>query len=277
MKTRRTIAVVAATFAIGAVSACADSKSASDVADDAGSTTDAGDHSGDDGNGDSGDMSGDDTAGDSGDPLTADTLLPAMQDGMEGVTSVHVDMKIAGSAAMTASADMDLRQGDPAIDMTMNGATFSGKAHLILVDRTMYISLSSIPGGKFLAIDSRTGDPSLRASMDSLIDSASPESQFDSWDASLEEVTYVGTDTVRGDETEHYQITVNSKKALQSQGQKAPAGLPKTLTYDVWLDDESRMREVSFEIAGLTTQLYASSWGEPVDVSAPPASKVISQ
>jgi hypothetical protein len=292
MRLRRTLAAASTLAAVVAMAGCGDDASSSDadggaassISSDAAPEGDeatgddesaedesAEDESADD---DAGDSS-DDSASDSGGALDERNLVSAMKAGMQGVTTVHVDMAVSGAGAMKATADMDLSEGDPALEMTMNGAAFNGKARLILVDDTMYISLPSVPGGKFIAVDNNTGDPSLRSSMDSLADSASPESQFESWDSSLTDVEYIGPDTVKGEETEHYRISVDSKKALKAQDQQIPAGLPKTLTYDVWLDADDRMREVSFELLETTTTMYATDWGEPVDVSAPSPSQII--
>jgi hypothetical protein len=35
------------------------------------------------------------------------------------------------------------------------------------------------------------------------------------------------------------------------------------------------MREVSFELLGTTTKMFASDWGEPVTISAPPANQIL--
>lgn len=106
----------------------------------------------------------------------------------------------------------------------------------------------------------------------------------------------VGGETVRGADTTHYRATIDIAKvtsmlpAEQRQGLGSldalfgQAGLG-AIPLDVWLDAEQRVRklELSFELTepgsdeqariAMTIELY--DYGEPLDVSLPPADEVV--
>jgi hypothetical protein len=104
----------------------------------------------------------------------------------------------------------------------------------------------------------------------------------------------VGTDSLRGVETTHYRAELNPKQALGLVGKGAGAGLVDSLAgaiqragleripVDVWVDGDSLLRRldanVSLEHGGrestsrLSVELF--DYGEPVDVTPPPAAEV---
>jgi hypothetical protein len=53
------------------------------------------------------------------------------------------------------------------------------------------------------------------------------------------------------------------------------AELPKTLTYLVWLDEKDRMRKVTFDVMGISAVATLSGYGEPVEITAPPADQTV--
>jgi len=105
----------------------------------------------------------------------------------------------------------------------------------------------------------------------------------------------VGGESVRGVDTTHYRATIDMTKvksmlpAEQRQslgsldtllGQSGLSAIP----LDVWLDAEQRVRklELSFELGGMGSQQAGASltmemydYGEPLDVSLPPADQVV--
>ena len=55
------------------------------------------------------------------------------------------------------------------------------------------------------------------------------------------------------------------------------SGLPKTVDYDLWLDQDDLMRRIEFTVpgggGGMTMTM--SDWGKPVTVKAPPPGAVM--
>jgi hypothetical protein len=61
-------------------------------------------------------------------------------------------------------------------------------------------------------------------------------------------------------------------------GLAAAAGnLPKSVTYDLYVDQDHLMRRVVMTVAKQTITMTVSKWGEPVDIKAPPASQVMTR
>ncbi len=118
----------------------------------------------------------------------------------------------------------------------------------------------------------------------------------------------IGTETLRGEETTHYRTTIDAEAMIEGADESAREEARKlaeilgdqSIPADVWLDEEGRMRKMSYsvdpskmklsepipdEMAGarleFTFELY--DFGTPVDVTIPPAdqttdfSQVLSQ
>ena len=96
----------------------------------------------------------------------------------------------------------------------------------------------------------------------------------------LSTVTTVGSETVDGVATTHYKVSVDTSKLGSRLGARldpsrlAGSRLPKTVTYDVWLDAGSRPVKLTWRTRTFSLELHFSKWGEPVHVVAPPASQV---
>jgi hypothetical protein len=97
-------------------------------------------------------------------------------------------------------------------------------------------------------------------------------------DADLfDRVTDLGSETMGGQELEHYRVTGDtgaSMKMLKGMAGSA-ARLPKQLTYDMWLDDHHRMARfvmVMKRYMKVSARYY--DYGAPVHVVAPPASQI---
>lgn len=112
---------------------------------------------------------------------------------------------------------------------------------------------------------------------------------------SSDNVETVGQETVRGVATMHYKATVNAAKAAavvgagvqpSKAGKLSDLGL-STAPVDVWVDGQGRIAQLSFAYAGSgasssssgfasggTLTLNFTNYGQPVNVTIPPASSV---
>ena len=97
-----------------------------------------------------------------------------------------------------------------------------------------------------------------------------------------ESVTEIGPDTIDGDATVHYRVTLDIAAALAAVPQPDPSAgtpqvgdldLPDTAVYDVWVTEDSQLRRVSFDIdaAGQSLSLVMNvfSTDEPLDLELP--------
>lgn len=188
------------------------------------------------------------------------------------ITTAHatMTMQLMGQK-MDGQGDLDYRQDSPAASMTMSGGVLgSGDMEVRLVDKVMYMDLGSMTGDKFAKIPLDDPNNPLGGTF---ADSLEPSRAMDTMQAALEQVTYVGSDS----EGDHYKATVDTEKMLAEMGQKVPAGagLPQTMTYETWFDDQGRLTKVIVDMGALgTTTMQLSDFGKDVSIQAPPTSQV---
>jgi hypothetical protein len=90
----------------------------------------------------------------------------------------------------------------------------------------------------------------------------------------VEKVEYAGAATVDGDKVDRYHVTVDSGSIAGALGAGAGADLPKTVTYDLYVDANHLVRRIEIDVAKQQITMTVSRWGEPVDIEAPPASQI---
>ena len=217
----------------------------------------------------------DDTTG-SGEPagpgerLNADNLVATMLAAMRAKKTAHMTMEIGSSV----SAAADVRYAGDATDMKMSMDMGPQKAVVILVDGEMYMQQSA--GSKFIKISKDT--PGVGELLDQM-SGLGPESSISAMKGALKKVEYAGTDTVDGDKTDKYHVTVDTSALAGTLGAAAAGAgdLPKSVTYDLYVDADHLMRRIDMTVSGQHINMVVSHWGEPVDIKAPPASQVMSQ
>ena len=126
------------------------------------------------------------------------------------------------------------------------------------------------PAGKFLRIDPQDKSNPLTKSFGSLSDSMDPLASIAAMKTAVRDVKYVGSEKVDGVDTDRYKVTVDTAAMTKAMKQKSVAGMPKTLTYDMWLDSDDLLRRMQFELSGQKVDMTMSKWGEPVSIQARP-------
>jgi hypothetical protein len=213
---------------------------------------------------------GDATPAAPGERLTKDNLVATMVAAMREKKTAHMTMELGSSVG----ADADLRYSGSGTDMKMSMDMGPTKAVVILVDGVMYMQQSA--GGKYLKIDK--SDPAMGNLLDQM-SAIGPESSISAMKGAVENVEYVGKKSVDGDQTDLYHVTVDTQAVAKSLGGLASSAgnLPKSVTYDLYVDQEHLMRKVVMTVAKQTITMTVNKWGEPVDIKAPPASEVMSR
>ncbi len=179
-------------------------------------------------------------------------------------------MTAGGSTVLTMDGIQTAKPA--AMSMEMTGAAFQGKtAKMVLVKNVAYVSIPGMtPAGKFLKIENaETGE------LGELLAGGDPTKIFKSFDSSMAGVKFVRTETIGGQKLDRYAVTVNTAKALAAQGKQVPAGVPKTLTYSLWMDKSHLVRRLSFDLGGVSMLMTMSDYNKPVSITAPPASKIV--
>lgn len=255
-----------------------DDATSSESAEDGGESGDSGtDESGE--SGESGDDTTDEDSGD--DPAAGDEVDPTeftddLKSAMEDGETAHMTMAMTGTPAeVQMEGDVDYTTDPPSMSAVMSPAG-QAKIQFRLVDDFVYMNMGPLTQDKFVkaGIDDKNsplGDMSgMRESMD-------PLSSFESFTEGLEKVVLVGDEKVQGEDTQHYRLTLDTAKitALEDvtgqPGGPAKLGLKKKLSYDIWLDDDDRMRQVKIDMGKKlgALEMNVSKWNEPVKITAP--------
>lgn len=200
-------------------------------------------------------------------------FIAAMKEAGKSTTTAHVTMNMdAAGQKIAMVGDVKTTAGNPAMKMAMDMGQ-SMKLDMLLVDKKVYFKgFPGMPAGKWAVVDSSS---SVGKQLASSLEQADPSKMYDQIDTALKDVKYLGTDTVDGDKTYKYEITVDTK-AMQA---KLPAAqqtkVPATVDETVWLDEQNHARKVTFDISGVKAEMTMSNIGEPVDVTAPPAADTV--
>jgi len=262
-RSRSLAAIAAAALALSALAGCG----SSDKAKDAGATptTSASSSPSESAATDTGDTA----AAAPGERLTKDNLVATMLAAMRAKKTAHMSMEIGSSV----SADADVRYTASGTEMKMSMDMGPTKAVVILVDGTIYMQQSA--GSKYTRITKDT--PGMGAIFDQM-SGLSPDASVAAMRGALQKVEYAGTDTVDGDKVSKYHVTADTSAMAQSLGGAASMGdLPKTVTYDLYVDDDHLMRRIDMTVSDQKITMLVSHWGAPVDIEAPPASQILNQ
>lgn len=242
---------------------------------------DTGDETGGDDTGQTGAEgdTGEETEGDDGGDVAAGSEVDktAFLDrlkapGNDVLGSFQFDMNMdAQGQSIVMSGQADMRGDSPAMEANME-IPGAGAMHMIMVDGSMYMSMPELTGeGKYMEMtpeDLAMGGEDPMAAIDM-------ESTWDAWDEGATSVTLVGTEEIEGESMERYTLNVDTATALEASGQDSVAGMPDTIAYDVWIDENDLMRKVAFDIMGAQTEMTINNWGEDVDVQAPDPSSIV--
>ena len=185
----------------------------------------------------------------------------------KNATTAHVTMTMdAAGQKIAISGDTKVDPGNPAMKMSMDMGP-SMKVDMILVDKKVYMKgFPGLPAGKWAVIDSSS---TIGKQLSQSLDQADPTKMYDQFGAAVTDVKYVGEDTVDGDKTWKYDLTLDTK-AMQAQlPADAKTQMPSTIAYTAWLDEKNQLRKVTFDLSGVKADMTMSKYGEPVDVTAP--------
>jgi hypothetical protein len=273
---RRVLATAAATTLLVGLTACGSDEPAEEASDETSSeTSDAPDATADaeETETDSGESDDSDVA--EGEEIDKDDFLADFQAGVENSTTAHMTMTTGMSGmSIDAEGDIDYQTEPPAMAMIMSMPSMGGEIEMRFVDGIFYMNMGQQSQDKFIKMD--PNDPnSPMGDVSELTESMDPVRQFEAFTEGVNKVVYVGEEDVDGETTDHYVLTLDTTK-VESLKDAGTAGIPKELDYDLWLDDDDRIRQMQLDL-GDTGQIevHLSDWDEPVDIEAPPASQIM--
>ena len=216
-----------------------------------------------------------DRAGELVDP---ESFSRALAQASRKATTARIAMQLRneGGPVMEMAGAVDYRgeQTDMAIELSV--AQYGDQPMDVrLVDGVMYLSAPMIdPTGKFFRLD--TNDPTnpLAGSLGNLSD-LDPRATLDAFSKDLVRVTFVGEEQVDGEPTRRFEVVTRTNDLAERLGDQAgQLALPDQLTYDLWLDAADRMRRMETSTATGTMRLTTTDWGAPVNIQAPPRSRI---
>lgn len=217
-----------------------------------------------------------------GDQVDPADFVDTVADGVKESTTAHITMDVGVGPQLSTSGegDIDYTTSPPSMQMTM-ALPGAGDAELIVADGIFYIQMGDLSGGKYWKIDPDDADGML-AGMGNMLDQADPIGGLKSLESGIETVTFEGNEDVDGRDLDHYELTVDLQAVLEEMGTELPReaakGVPDSVTYGLWLDDEDRFAQLKMDYPvmdqQMTMEMAADDWGTDVEIEAPPADEV---
>ena len=208
-------------------------------------------------------------APESGDSAATADFIENFGRGIDAMTTMSFTMDLAAEGqTMSSSGVVDNSVTPPQVSMEMTIPGIATPVQSVVIDGNQYMNMGEMSGNMWIKMDTAT-DPSLAASAD-------PVQQLRAFRSAVTDVTEVGKEDVNGVDTTHYTVTVDTTKMTTDA--TSTAGLPPTMTYEIWLDGEGRTAKMVIDltsagVAGSTTMTF-SKFGEPVTIVAPPADQI---
>lgn len=218
-------------------------------------------------------------------------LAAAINNNSKAKQSARIAMTMdAGGQAIKVDGAVRM-DANPAMQMTMDMGAM--KMEMVLVDKVLYMKLpagltgGTAPSKPWVKISSAGDDP-ISKQMGSMLDTID-----DSFDVGkqMEQLKTAGTitkqtkETLAGEETTHYWITLDMAKMAESDDpnvkkaaeEAAKGGIGK-MDMELWANSDNLPVQITTKVpAGGTTvsmTMTYKDWGKPVQITAPPADQV---
>lgn len=171
---------------------------------------------------------------------------------------------------------IDMTGDSPAMQITMDVTGSGTPADMRLVDKTIYLQMPGA-GGKFYKIDLTDPNGPMGSLGGDTFDNIDPgQLTANMSPRAFRRITDHGVSTVKGQQLHHYTAQMDLGAVRKIPNLPSTAALPKTATYDVWLDDQGRFARFRMFMKN-TMRMTAtySDYGAAAHVVAPPATDVV--
>jgi len=169
---------------------------------------------------------------------------------------------------------VDASGESPAAQVTMDLPSM-GTVDLRLVDAAAYLSIPNVtPAGKYLEVPATELDD---IGVADLTESLDVNALMEKWDASAQEIIFVGEDEVAGTTTDHFEIVVDPQEVLDEAGKTASPemDLSGEVTYRIWVDEENLIRQMQLDLEQASATVTMDDWGQDLQVEAPEPADVV--
>ncbi len=231
---------------------------------------------GDSSSGDSGEQN---PSGDSFDSVTS--LVNASSQSMTGKDTVRMAIDVAGGPQGGQRLDCQADLGE-------QNVACSGDQEMVSTGDAVYVKVPQMA-----ELGGESGKPWMKTDISGLAQGTSDVSQFQDLKSMLPpgtEIADSGQDQVDEKQTTKYETVTDVRKAVQESPEQKKMLQPvldagvSELRQTVWVDEDDlpvRVRSTMppMEVMGqqvpeMTTTVNYSAWGEPVDITVPPAEQV---
>ena len=210
--------------------------------------------------------------------LGKDDIMRATYDAAVKAGTAHMDMSVSGQAKLTAQGDVDYGNGRPSMAVTMSMPQMGkGRMSMRYVGKVLYLQMPGLtPPGKFVAIDPSDKESPLARTFGATTNQMDPLRSIKAMESAVRSADRVGKQTMDGVTVEHYKLTVDTASLVKDMAPTAAqqAGVPRTITYDLWLDEQHLLRRTSFDLSGTQFEATMTRWGKPVHVQRPSADQI---
>ncbi|MGB5936968.1 MAG: hypothetical protein WBG76_14015 [Ornithinimicrobium sp.] len=191
-------------------------------------------------------------------------------------------LAMAEGEQIAISGAVDLAGDSPALEVSMDLPPM-GVVDLLLVEGSAYANIPGLtPEGKYLEIPAQELD---NLGAQDLTNTLDLDSLMDTWDSSAQEVTFVGTEEINGNETDHYELELDPQKVLDEMGQTAAPDLGSELgldmdlagagTYGIWIGEDNLIRQMVIGSEESAVTITLDNWGQDLKVEVPDAADVV--
>ena len=206
-------------------------------------------------------------------------IMRVAYDAAKKAGTAHIAITMTGKSSFSAKGDVAYGQAQPRMSMSMAMPQLGkGRIEMRYVGKVLYMQIPGVtPPGKYVAIDPSDKNSPLAKSFAGTTDQMDPLQSIKAMESAVRSSERVGKQTMDGVTVEHYKLTVDTAALVKglSTAQLAQAKVPKSITYDLWLDEQHRLHRTSFDMSGEHFEATMSKWGQPVKVDAPPHAQIM--
>lgn len=208
-------------------------------------------------------------------PLTQANFTASMVDAVKNKHSVR---EVTTSDGVTRTIEFDNSGGATVLRITEPvpaGKTWTaGTLEMIVIGNDLYAHKTpGKTGDKWRKYPTSAVDLSKLTSGQGKIDAGSMVSGLTKGVTGFK---YVGPSTIDGAKVQQYRVTITAAATGQNLG-SADLGANSPVTESIYLNQDNTLRRVVVETPLGNTTVDFTKWGEPLGITAPPASQVLTK
>ncbi|SKB05653.1 hypothetical protein [Aeromicrobium choanae] len=208
------------------------------------------------------------------DPLTQENFVERLTTAQLAAGSAHVEM----DGGVDMRGDVRLAEDLESTEARVTMGAGPMLVDLRIVDGIVYLKLGELSGGKFIRVDLSDPKDPIGQHFGSMAGQVDLTEQLRVFRDALVEFDDQGSGgEIDGVETTKLRLVIDTAKALEGQQAGGPgsgAKAPKQLEYTLYVGPDDLLRRLTMDVAGSTSSMDWTQWGEPVEVKTPPADQV---